>query len=440
MFQAGTNPSPQMTMSAQQKEMLGNQLEAELRRLLGIWFPRCVDREYGGFLCDFNYKWEPSGSQLKMIEYQARQTFAAAQSALHLPESDAMCGAALHGFRYLQKVMWDAEYGGWYRLLDRAGSPGEGATKHGHGSSYAIRACVACYELTGEEDALALAISAFQWLETHAHDANYGGYFVFYQRDGTPILSEGGPLGVFRDPLGTPIGFKDANTTSDLLKCFADLYRVWPDALLKSRLEELLNIVRDRFVVAPGLIHIHMHPDWTPLPDFVRYGQVLHSANHLIGAASVLYAGVDPVTAKIARSMVDHMLRVAWDPDKAGFSLAGSSFGLRHLDGAAIFVKDKRWWNQAEGMTALLAVAQMGPNQVPYIEYFVRLWNYVKTYVIDDRHGGWFASGLDSNPEARRWPKATMWRDASHEVAALLESKQILDTLPVGNETDTNVY
>jgi mannobiose 2-epimerase len=91
-------------------------------------------------------------------------------------------------------------------------------------------------------------------------------------------------------------------------------------------------------------------------------------------------------------------------------------------------------------MTALLAVAQMGPKQVPYIEYFVRLWNYVKTYVIDDRHGGWFASGLDSNPEARRWPKATMWRDASHEVAALLECKQILDTLPVGNETDTNVY
>jgi len=361
-----------------------------------------------------------------MLEYQARQTRTAAQSALHSPE---LRSAAVHGLRYLQEVMWDAEYGGWYRFLDRAGSPGEGATKHGHGSSYAIGACVACYELTGEEDALALAISAFRWLETHAHDANNGGYFVFYQRDGTPIISDDGPHGSYRDPIGTPLGFQEANTTSDLLKCFADLYRVWPDALLKRRLEELLNIVRDRFVVAPGLMHMHMHPDWTPIPDFVRYGQVLHSTNHLIAAASALYADVDSVTAKIARGMVDHTLLVAWDPDKAGFSLAGSSFGLRQIDDVAIFVKDKRWWNQAEGMTALLAIFQMEPNQEQYIDYFVLLWKYIKTYLIDHRYGGWFASGLDTNPEARRWPKATMWKDASHEVTALLESKQTLDTL-----------
>ena len=46
MFQVRTKPSP---MSAQLMEILGNELEAELRRLLGVWFPRCVDWEYGGF-------------------------------------------------------------------------------------------------------------------------------------------------------------------------------------------------------------------------------------------------------------------------------------------------------------------------------------------------------------------------------------------------------
>ena len=44
----------------------------------------------------------------------------------------------------------------------------------------------------------------------------------------------------YRDAIGTPIGYKDANTTSDLLKAFADLFRVWPDALLRTRLEEML--------------------------------------------------------------------------------------------------------------------------------------------------------------------------------------------------------
>jgi mannobiose 2-epimerase len=127
---------------------------------------------------------------------------------------------ALHGFRYLKERMWDAQSGGWFRLLDRSGNPLEGGVKHGHGSSYAISACVCCYELTEEQACLELAKTAFGWLEEHAHDSVNGGYFVFYHRDGCPILSESFH-GTLRDAIGTPIGCKDANTTSDLLKAFA---------------------------------------------------------------------------------------------------------------------------------------------------------------------------------------------------------------------------
>src|SRR5829696_6160033 len=106
-------------------------------------------------------------------------------------------------------------------------------------------------------ECLTLSKSAFAWLEEHAHDDRHGGYFVFYRQDGTHILTaEGLPPGVTVDPIGTPIGFKDANTTSDLLKAFADLYRVWPDPLLRTRLEEMLCIMRDRLVVAPGVMHM----------------------------------------------------------------------------------------------------------------------------------------------------------------------------------------
>jgi mannobiose 2-epimerase len=167
-------------------------------------------------------------------------------------------------------------------LLDRNGTPLEDGTKHGHGSSYAISACVYCYELTADLACLELAKAAFAWLDEHAHDNVHGGYFVYYQRDGCPILAndQAGINGKLRDAIGTPIGCKDANTTSDLLKAFSDLYLVWPDALLKQRLQELLRIVRDRLVVAPGLMHMYRLPDWTPLPDFVRYGQVVRSASH----------------------------------------------------------------------------------------------------------------------------------------------------------------
>jgi mannobiose 2-epimerase len=359
-----------------------------------------------------------------MLEYQARQTLAAARSAAYLSDFVHLREIAKHGFLYLKEKMWDGSFGGWYRLLDRAGTPGERATKHGHGSSYAISACVACYELTGDSDCLELAKSAFIWLEEHAHDDRHGGYFVFYQQDGTPILSSDQSL---LDAVGTPVGFKDANTTSDLLRCFSDLYRVWPDCLLKKRLEEMLCIVRDRLVVAPGLMHMYAHPDWTPVPDFVRYGQVLRSANFLLCASESLFVTVDPTTKQVAKSMIDSMLRVAWDSERGGFHLAGSSFGPTYTEDTVIFAKDKRWWFQADGMKALLALARLLADDA-YAAHFVRLWRYVKKYVIDAKYGGWLAAGLDTNPDARRAPKATMWKDSSHEVEALLDCSLLLDS------------
>ncbi|HEV2171989.1 MAG TPA: AGE family epimerase/isomerase, partial [Nitrospira sp.] len=250
--------------------------------------------------------------------------------------------------------------------------------------------------------------------------------------DGTPVLAtEQAPLapGQKRDYLGTPIGFKDANTTTDLLKALSDLYRVWPHALLRKRLEETLHILRDRLVIAPGLMHMYAHPDWRPLPDFVRYGQVLRSANQLLAASEALSGAVDSMTERVARSMVDTMLRIAWDSDKGGFHFAGSSFGPIYIGETVVFVRDKVWWPQADGLKALSAMARLHLDEGgEYETHFMRLWEYVKKYVIDARRGGWLLAGLDTNPEASRRPKATVWKDASHETEALLDSLLMLDS------------
>jgi mannobiose 2-epimerase len=412
------------------RQSLRNELETELDRLQHVWFPRSVDQENGGFLCDFDECWRPSGPQHRMLEYQARQTIAAAQSAACAPASAFLREAASHGFRYLHEVMWDRGRGGWYRVLDGSGAPLELATKHGHGSAYAISACVACYELTGNPECLELAKSAFAWLDEHAHDSRYGGYFVFYEADGTPILSSDFLPGQPRDAIGTPIGFKDANTTSDLLKGFSDLYRVWPDPLLRKRLEEMHCILRDRLVVAPGVMHMYAHPDWTPLPDFVRYGQILRSANQLLFASETLAGAVEAKAAEVAKAMIDTMLRVAWDSNRGGFYLAGSSFGPVAIDGTIVEVKMKSWWVQADGMKALLTMARLHPDGASeYMEHFLQLWDYVKKHMIDTEHGGWFPAGLDTDPEAGRRRKASVWKDCSHEMEALLDCLMMIDSL-----------
>jgi mannobiose 2-epimerase len=415
--------------------LLRSELESELRRLMAAWFPRCLDREYGGFLCNFDHRWKPSGPQTKMLEYQARQTLAAARAAAHAPDLAPLHDVAIHGFRYLKDRMWDPKFGGWFRVLDRSGTPLEGETKHGHGASYAISACIASYELAHDPECLDLAKAAFAWLDRHAHDARFGGYFGFYLRDGTPVLSpsQAPATGEREDAIGTPIGFKDANTTCDLLKALGDLYRAWPDASVRERLEEVLTIARDRLVVAPGVMHMYALPDWTPVPDVARYAQILRAANHMLPASEALSGSVDPPTKRVAKAMLDAMLRAAWDSETGGFHLAGSSFGPVTIEDELIFARTKCWWAQAEGLRLLLAIAHLHPaDAAEYERYAGRLWDYIKRYVLDTRDGGWFIAGLDTNPHARRQPKATPWRDCSHETEGLLDSLNAFDAGAAG--------
>jgi hypothetical protein len=52
-------------------KVLRHEIETELDFILKACFPRTIDRECGGFLSDFDYRWRPRGQQHKMLEYQA---------------------------------------------------------------------------------------------------------------------------------------------------------------------------------------------------------------------------------------------------------------------------------------------------------------------------------------------------------------------------------
>lgn len=417
---------------------LAGVLREALSDVVEAWFPRTLDRKHGGFLCDFDHRWRPTGPHRKMLEFQARQTRVAALAAAFLPERAQLRECADHGFAFLRGTMWDGERGGWYRMLDRDGRPLEEGTKHGHGTSYVISACVAHYQLTGSDTALDLAKRAFAWLEEFAHDPVNGGYYVFYRRDGRPIMDARDSPAEFavRDALGTPLGCKDANTTSDLMIALADLYGVWPDALVRERMSEVFRIVRDRLVVAPGSVHQYCHADWTPIPDFARYCQTLHTGNLLRATARVLGLSEDERTRDVLGSIVDWALRHAWDSETGGFLHAGSTFGDTYLEDQVISVSGKYWWTQAEGLELLLPLAlTRSEDQARYANYFLRLWRYVERHVIDSRHGGWHWRALDTGRKARKLPKATEWKDASHEGVALMECIRLLESADTGGET-----
>jgi mannobiose 2-epimerase len=164
------------------------ELETTLvRHVVEPWFPRCLDAQHGGFLCDFDRRWQPSGPHDKFLEFQARQTWLAALLARQYPKDDGLREATRHGLRCLRETMWDPAYGGWFHRADRAGAARNEGRKHAHGTAYAIAACAEASATLGDRSALELAWAGFDWLDTHARDREHGGYFGFLARDGSII-------------------------------------------------------------------------------------------------------------------------------------------------------------------------------------------------------------------------------------------------------------
>jgi mannobiose 2-epimerase len=208
------------------------------------------------------------------------------------------------------------------------------------------------------------------------------------------------------------------NTNADLMEAFADLHEISPDDRLKARLREVFHIVRDRAVVPPGAVHMYFQPDWTPIPDVYRYAYALNTANLLARASREL--DPDPKTLPVIKSLVDTVLRYAWDDSKGGFLFAGSTFGPTWVDGIELFAAEKVWWPQAEATRAILRLALLYPeDDMNYLERFDDMWMYIKQYVIDASYGGWLFAGRDI-ARLRKRPKATMWKDPSHEIHSLL--------------------
>jgi mannobiose 2-epimerase len=398
------------------------------REVLAAWYPRAVDRDSGGFLSQFDYRWQPTGAQEKMIVTQARHVWTTARAAQFFPGDTTLLPAAAHGFRFLRDVMWDREEGGFFWLVTRGGTPtaeqGGRIIKQAYGNAFGIYALAAYYDVSRDSAALRLAQDAFRWLDRHAHDPEHRGYFNYLERDGTPLRA-----GLGRD---AP---KDQNSSIHILEALTELYRVWPDTVLRERLREMLLLIRDTIRVDPGTLTLFSTAEWRPVSyrdsaesvrradryfhDHVSFGHDVETAYLMLEAAEALGLGRDGATLRAGKQMLDHALRNGWDDAAGGFYDAGYYYPDR--PGLTIVQDTKNWWAQAEGLNTLLIFGDLYPDDpLRYHERFRKQWSYIQTYLIDHEHGGWYEGGLDKEPARRTGLKAHVWKAAYHDSRAMM--------------------
>ena len=395
---------------------------------LAKWYPVSMDMAHGGFLSAFTYDFKPTDDQRKMIVTQARHTWTNAKAALRYPDVVHYKSGARHGFEFLRDVMWDKEGGGFLTIVSREGELQEDdPQKTAYGNAFGLYALSAYYAQSGDTSGLRKAKESFAWLEAHSHDAQLGGYYQHLNRDGSPIVRS------ILTESTSDLGYKDQNSSIHLLEAFTELYQVWPDTLVRKRLEEMLLLIRDRIVTPRGNLTLFLTPDFTPVSfrdstadvigrhhylDHVSFGHDVETAYLLLEASHVLRWKNDTTTMRIAKKMVDHALVNGWDDRDGGFYDEGYYFKDR--TGITITVNTKNWWAQAEGLNTLLMMADLYPDDpINYYAKFEKLWKYVDENLIDHENGDWFAGGIDKQPEMKMAQKGHIWKAMYHQYRSM---------------------
>ncbi|MFC2086073.1 AGE family epimerase/isomerase [Bacteroidota bacterium] len=404
--------------------------DQSLESILEAWYPTAVDTAYGGYLSTFTYDWEPVGDQTKFVVTQARHVWTTARASLmDLDYDPGYLEMSYQGYRFLRDAMYDHVNGGFGSLTTREGeripAPGEFTSgKTAYGNAFGLYALAAFYEASGDQTVLDFAKEAFKWLDDSAHDAVHGGYYQFMADDGTPERNGRGNHSA-----------KDQNSSIHLLEAFTELYRIWPNPLLRDRLHEMLVVVRDTITHDEGYLQLFFEEDWTPISfrdssesvirqnlgvDHVSFGHDIETAFLMMEAAELL--GVEQnETLKKGKKMVDHALSWGWDDEYGGFHDGGYYFdrGARR----EIVNEEKTWWVQAEAMNALQLMAEHFPNdRQNYAALLAEQIRYIDKYVIDHEYGGWYWAGLDRSPTRKHFQKANIWKGAYHDGRALMNA------------------
>lgn len=402
--------------------------------LLQKWYPKVIDNEDGGYFTNLNFDFQLGETQEKMVVTQARHVWTLSKAS-EFYSNENYKNFALHGFDFLMNKIWDKENGGFFQIRNKSGNFSDvemwQSEKRVYGIAYGLYGLSALYKLTNDENILIAAEKVFNWIEKFAHDKAHGGYFQFFTEDNNTFNRESEYKSEATDSV--EVGYKDQNSSIHLLEAFTEFYNVNKNELVAKRLEEILLLIRDKITTEKGYLQLFFEDDWTPLSfkhstkeeretnyrlDHVSFGHDYETAFLMLEASHSLRLKNDTKTLTIAKKMVDHALENGWDNENGGFYDEGYYFANNPK--CEIIKETKNWWAQAEALNIFLMMSKIFPEEEKYLNTFLKEWEYVKNYVLDNENGGWFWGGLDKEPFYKTEPKGRIWKGTYHTGRALM--------------------
>lgn len=377
--------------------------------IMPFWCGPAVDHVHGGWMAWLANDLTPDRTQPKGLIVNARilWAFSAVYQVKPEPPFRQMANRA---FDYLSRF-WDAQHGGAFWRLDDAGKLLDDSKKI-YGQAFYIYALTEFHRAFKSEGALHRALTLFELIEKHAHDAEFGGYIEVCRRDWSEAGSE------------ARLSDKDLNEKKSMnnhlhvLEAYTNLYRETQNPMVEQRLHELIQLFLDRILDArTGHLHHFFNEEWQVRSDTYTFGHDIEASWLLCEAAEVLD---DPTLLARVRGVALQMAdKVLAEGVLADGGLCYEGKAGRIIDGG------RECWPQAEAIVGFLNAYQLS-GQPKYVVAAERVWDYVERNLIDREHGEWFWRINDGGQPDAKLPKVSEWKGPYHVSRACLETMRRL--------------
>lgn len=388
-------------------------LSSELFNILDFWQKNTIDHQNGGFVgqIDQNNRVIPTASKSAVLNTRILYTFS---SAFHFTKNRNYLEIADRAYHYIVDHFLDKESGGLFWELDYKGRP-LNTRKQTYAQGFGIYGFSEYFQATGNAKSLDLAIALFNSIEKHCYDKTYGGYTEALTRKWLPLED----MRLSEKDKNYP---KSMNTHLHVLEPYTNLYKVWKNDLLASRIRHLIRIFLDHILDRQtGHFNLFFENDWTLKSDIISYGHDIEGAWLLTEAAEVL--GDNDLLKEVEEAAI-YMTDVVLEE---GMNSDGSlNYETNRISGHTD--TDRHWWPQAEAMIGLLNAARISGAK-RYLLYAFKIWDFIEKNLIDQTYGEWYWSVDKRGKPKNGHDKAGFWKCPYHNGRACIEGMKRLEAL-----------
>ena len=397
-----------MTIAARQTtyKLTTQDVDAQLAAIASWWKKHSIDGELGGFYGEVNNLAQPVTGATKGIVLNTRILWFFSEYAqdTQMPEDKAVADRA---YQYLIGHFVDDEHGGLVWELSATGDV-INDKKQVYAQCFGIYALCSYYQLSGDKDALNLALSLFSLVEKHARDRKAGGYIEACTRDWGEITD----FRLSDKDLNSP---KSMNTHLHVLEAYTALHHVVATPETEEALGHVITVFLDRIVGDASHLSLFFTMAWQSEHENLSFGHDIEASWLLCEAAEVLQN--EDVSVRI-RTIAITLARACLNK-----GLASEGYVIdEYSPVSGEFGEHSHWWVQAEALVGFLnAYSLTGHNA--YRDICDKIWHFIKTEHIDEGEWLWLArchGGKDNDY------KAGFWKGPYHNGRAMLELKRRL--------------